>query len=107
MNEARYFDNENYTGNHLHVDNYTDQTTPYIEAIAWERNDLSMDVFFTDFEDDKEVKELFGEGEHYYDEFKGVYLGNVKTDQQAYQVFRMWVNTSLYPYRKETKNNQK
>lgn len=29
MNEKGYFDKANYTGNHLHLDNYKDQLTPF------------------------------------------------------------------------------
>ncbi|CAM4199195.1 hypothetical protein L1N85_26630 [Paenibacillus alkaliterrae] len=59
MNEHDYFDTEHYTGNHLHVDNWKDECTPMIEAIAWERNDGTMDLFFNDFADDKEYQLLF------------------------------------------------
>lgn len=55
MNETGYFDNGNYTSNHLHVDNYTDEFTPYIEAIVWERRDGTMDLFFDDFKNEKEL----------------------------------------------------
>jgi len=103
MNNTGYFDNGNYTGNHLHIDNYKDQVTPFIEAIAWERQDKTMDIFFDDFEDDKEFKALFGAKEHYYDDFMEVFLGNVKTNKEAYEVFRNWVDTVLYPYRNRTK----
>ncbi|MGM0877435.1 MAG: hypothetical protein ACQEWV_22550 [Bacillota bacterium] len=103
MNGAQYFDNANYTGNHLHLDNYKNQFTPFIEEIAWERQDKTMDLFFDDFEDDKEFKVLFGDKEHYYDDFMGVFLGNVKTNQEAYEIFRNWVDTVLYPYRTRTK----
>ncbi|WP_169088712.1 hypothetical protein [Paenibacillus sp. PL91] len=46
MNKQDYFDSENYTGNHLHVDNWKDklELTPFIEAIAWERNDGTIDL---------------------------------------------------------------
>ncbi|MCM3790064.1 hypothetical protein M3221_16880 [Domibacillus indicus] len=103
MNEAGYFDNVNYTGRHLHIDNYKDQFTPFIEAIAWERQDKTMDVFFDDFKDDKELKALYGDKEYYYDDFMGVFLGNVKTDKEAYELFRDWVNMLLYTYRDKTK----
>lgn len=45
MNNQDYFNDENYTGNHLHVDNWKYEFTPYIEAIAWVRKDSSMDLF--------------------------------------------------------------
>lgn len=102
MNDYGYFGNENFTGNHLHIDNYTNEFTPYIEAIAWERKDKTMDIFFDGFENDKEFKALFGGKEHYYDDFMGVFLGNVKTDEEAYEVFRNWVDTVLYPFRNRT-----
>ncbi|WP_100407667.1 hypothetical protein [Bacillus solitudinis] len=103
MTKIRYFDNENYSGNHLHIDNYKDQFTPFIEAIAWERQDKTLDVFFDDFEDDNEFKALYGDKEHYHDDFMGLFLGNEKTDKEAYKLFRNWVDTVLYPYRKRTK----
>lgn len=45
MNNHDYFNDENYTGNHLHVDKWKYEFTPYIEAIAWVRKDSSMDLF--------------------------------------------------------------
>ncbi|MGG0414210.1 hypothetical protein [Peribacillus simplex] len=102
MNDYGYFKNENYTGNHLHIDNYKNEFTPYVEAIAWERLDKTMDIFFDDFENEKEFNTLFGAKERYDDDFMGVFLGNVKTDEQAYEMFRSWVDTVLYPYRSGT-----
>jgi hypothetical protein len=103
MNKYGYFNPENYTSNHLHVDNWKDEFTPYLEAIAWERQDGTMDLFFNDFEDDQEYQTLFGDKEHYYDKFKGVFLDNVKTNEEAYEKFRKWVNEVLYPYRNRAK----
>jgi hypothetical protein len=34
MNNQDYFNDENYTGNHLHVDNWKGVFTPYIESIV-------------------------------------------------------------------------
>ncbi|WP_017728185.1 hypothetical protein [Halalkalibacterium ligniniphilum] len=34
-----YFNNANYSGNHLHIDNFKDEFTPFIQAIAWKRPD--------------------------------------------------------------------
>ncbi|WP_409304968.1 hypothetical protein [Peribacillus sp. SCS-155] len=104
MFEDGYFSNENYTGDHLHINNWTDDLTPYLEAVAWERQDRSMDIFFDDLEDHEEFIALFGAKEHYYDEFKGVFLGNAKTDDDAYEVFRKWVANVLYPYRDRKDN---
>lgn len=36
MKTEDYFHSKNYTGNHLHVDNFKDEFTPFIEGIAWE-----------------------------------------------------------------------
>jgi hypothetical protein len=99
MDKTKYFDNDNYTGNHLHVGNWEDEGNPIVEAIAWERQDGSMDLFFNDFVDDKEFKALFGNKDNYYDEFLGVFLVNVKTDDEAYEMFCNWVKNVLYPYR--------
>jgi hypothetical protein len=99
MNEMDYFNSENYTGNHLHVDNFKDEYTPFIEAIAWVRQDNSMDLFFNDFEDDQEFQALFSCKDYYYDEFMGIFLGNVKTDHEAYEVFRNWVDETFAPLR--------
>ncbi|MGY3312636.1 hypothetical protein ACV242_001132 [Peribacillus simplex] len=61
MNNQDYFNDENYTGNHLHVDNWK------YEAIAWVRKDSSMDLFFNDdFADDNEFQALFSDKEYYY-----------------------------------------
>jgi hypothetical protein len=95
MNKHDYFDNENYTGNHLHVDNWKDELTPFIEAIAWERNDGTMDLFFNDFADDKEYRSLFCDKEHHYDELMGVFICNVKTKEETYERFRKWVDEVL------------
>lgn len=99
MNKHDYFDTENYTGNHLHVDNWKDEFTPFIEAIAWKRNDGTMDLFFNDFADDKEYQSLFSDKEHHYDEFMGVFICNVKTNEEAYEPFRKWVDEVLNRYK--------
>ncbi|WP_050181294.1 hypothetical protein [Domibacillus robiginosus] len=99
MNETGYFASMNYTGKHLHIDNYKDESTPFVEAIAWERQDKTMDIFFDDFKDDEELKALFGDKGHYYDDVIGVFLYNVKTDEEAYEMFCNWVDKVLYPYR--------
>ncbi|WP_056641849.1 hypothetical protein [Paenibacillus sp. Soil522] len=99
MEKHDYFDTENYTGNHLHVDNWKDELNPFIEAIAWERTDGTMDLFFNDFADEKEFKALFGGKEHQYDEFMGVFICNVKSNEEAYQQFRKWVDEVLNVYR--------
>lgn len=39
------FENENYTCNHLHVDNWKDEFTLIIVATAWERQDGSQNLF--------------------------------------------------------------
>jgi uncharacterized membrane protein len=62
--------------------------TPFIEAIAWERNDGTMDLFFNDFADDKEYQSLFSDNEHHYDAFMGVFICN-----------RIWVGDVLKGYR--------
>lgn len=99
MNKQDYFDTDNYTGNHLHVDNWKDELIPFIEAIAWERNDGTMDLFFNDFADDKEYQSLFSDKEHYYNEFMGIFICNVKTNEEAYERFRKWVDEVLNIHR--------
>lgn len=74
MDKQDYFDTENYTRNHLHVDNWKDELTPYIEAIAWVRNDRTMDLFFNDFVEDREYKALLGDKVHHYNEFMGIFI---------------------------------
>jgi hypothetical protein len=32
-----------------------------------------------------------------------VFLGNVKTNQEVYEMFRNWVDGVLYPFRKKAK----
>jgi hypothetical protein len=97
--EHRYFDSENYTGDHLHVDSWKNDFIPLIEAIAWVRQDGTMDLFFKDFLDDQEYHELFGGKKHHFDEFMGVFLGNIKSDAEASEKFRKWVDAELIPYR--------
>lgn len=99
MYEHGYFNPEHYTGNHLHVDNWKDECTPLIEAIAWVREDGTMDLFFNDFADDKEYQSLFGDKEHHYDDFMGVFISNVKTNEEAYDTFCKWINEVLKPFR--------
>lgn len=50
-----------------------------------------MDLFFNDFADDKEFQALFSDKEYYYNELMGVFLRNVKTNQEVYEMFRNWV----------------
>ncbi|WP_223701777.1 hypothetical protein [Sutcliffiella deserti] len=103
MNEKEYFDGVNYTGDHLHVANWEEEVAPAIESIAWVRQDGSMDLFFNDFLDEKEIRVLFESKDYYYDERLGVFLSNVKTDDEAYEVFFDWVEKVLYPYRNKGK----
>ncbi|MEH7484666.1 hypothetical protein V7157_27065 [Neobacillus drentensis] len=98
MGNNRYFNKENYTGNHLHVDNWKDEYTPFIEANAWGRQDGTTDLFFNDFKDG-ELQTLYRDKEHYYDDFMGLFLGNVKTNQEAFDMFYKWVDEVLYSYR--------
>jgi hypothetical protein len=100
-----YFDTVNYTGNHLHVDNYKDEYTRFVEGIAWVRQDDSMDLFFDDFETDRERQELFVDNGLYCEKFKGGYIGNVKTDEEAYNMFQRWVDEVLYPFRNKDKTS--
>lgn len=102
MNGTRYFDSANYTGNHLHIDNFTDEFNALIEAIALERQDKTMDVFFNGFKDEREFNALFCDKEHYYDDLMGVFLGNVNSDREANELFRNWVGNVLVPYRNRT-----
>ncbi|MGM0878493.1 MAG: hypothetical protein ACQEWV_28305 [Bacillota bacterium] len=103
MDKHDYFNNEIYTGNHLHVDNWKDEFTPFIEAVAWERQDSSMDLFFYDFADDNEFQVLANDKENYHDEYRGVFLGNVKTDEEAYELFLKWIAEVIYPFRNGAK----
>ncbi|MFJ7941341.1 hypothetical protein ACIQYG_23090 [Peribacillus sp. NPDC096622] len=96
-----FFNDENYTGNHLHVDIWKYEFTPYIEVIAWVRNDSSMDLFFNDFADDKEFKALFSDKEYYYNELMGVFLGNVI--RKYTKCFVIGFDGVLYPFRKRAK----
>lgn len=105
MNTQLYFGAVNYTGNHLHVDNYKDEYTPYVEAIAWERQDDSMDLFFEDFVTDRDRQELFVNNGYHCETFKGGYIGNVKTDEEAYAMFQKWVDEVLYPYQNKDKTS--
>ncbi|SMQ81631.1 hypothetical protein SAMN05444673_4419 [Bacillus sp. OV166] len=98
---ALYFNKENYTGNHLHVDNWKNEFTPVIEAIAWERQDGSMDLFFNDSDNGK-LQDLYAGKEFYYDDEIGLFLGNVKSNEEANETFRKWVDTVLNPYRNKT-----
>ncbi|MGP7819666.1 hypothetical protein [Niallia sp. 01092] len=99
MNKHEYFNTVNYTGNHLHVGNWKDESMPLIEAIAWVRQDCLMDLFFDDFETDNEIQEIFLNNGYFYEKFKGGYIGTVKTDEEAYNMFQKWVEEVLYPYR--------
>ncbi|PKR86069.1 hypothetical protein [Heyndrickxia camelliae] len=101
MKNKGYFDNENYTGNHIHIDNYKDQFTFYLEAIALERYDKTLDLFFNEFENKQEYTALFDNQEHHYTDYFGVFLGNIKTEQGANDMFKNWVDTVLYPYREK------
>lgn len=103
MSSQSYFNVRNYHGDHLHVDNYQGESDLLIEGIAWVRQDGSMDLFFDDFADEHEKQELFTENEKYCEAFKGGYIGNVKTKEQAYDVFIRWTAEVLYPYRKQNK----
>jgi hypothetical protein len=103
MNKNDYFDGVNYTGDHLHVANWEEEVNPVIEAIAWVRQDESMDLFFNDFVDEKEHRDLFGNKDYYYDGRLGVFLRNIKTDDEAYEVFFDWLEKELYPYRNKGK----
>lgn len=99
MNNHKYFNPENYTGNHLHVGNWKDESKPLIEGIAWVRKDGSMDLFFCEFEHETEIQQLFLNKGLFYETFKGGYIGTVKADEEAYDMFQRWVNEVLYPYR--------
>lgn len=99
MDKQMYFETVNYNGNHLHVDNYKDEYTPYDEGIAWGRQDGSMDLFFYEFETNSEKQVLFVDRGYYTDEFKGGYIATVKSDEDAYAMFQKWVDEVLYPYR--------
>ncbi|MBT2655312.1 hypothetical protein J7E81_08675 [Bacillus sp. ISL-18] len=99
MKDKEYIDTENYTGNHLHIDNFKDEFSSYLEAIALERQDKTMDLFFYDFESKQEYTAIFENTKHYYYDYFGVFLGNIKTEQQAYSMFQNWVETVLLPYR--------
>ncbi|SDN84913.1 hypothetical protein [Alkalicoccus daliensis] len=104
MNSQNYFDEEHYNGNHLHVDNYQEESNLLIEGIAWVRQNGSMDLFFNGFADAREKQELFIENKRYCETFKGGYIGNVKTDEQAYSMFHHWTAAVLNPYRNQTKS---
>ncbi|WP_175638117.1 hypothetical protein [Metabacillus schmidteae] len=99
MNREIYFNSKNYTGDHLHVGNWNDESKPLIEGIAWVRQDGSMDLFFNEFETDHEIHELFHNHGYYYETFKGGYICTVNTDEEAYETFQKWVEGVLYSYR--------
>ncbi|CAM3841707.1 hypothetical protein [Mesobacillus zeae] len=103
MNEREYFHTVNYTGNHLHVDNWKDESTPFMEGIAWERQDGSMDLFFEEFDAEIEIQKLFLYKGYYYEKVKGGYIGSAGTNQEAYAMFRKWIVEVLHPYRNEDK----
>lgn len=107
MDKYMYFDTVNYTGNHLHIDDWKAAFQPVIEGIAWVRLDDSMDLFFSDFDANCERQKLFVDRGYYYEKFKGGYIGNVKTDEEAYTIFQKWVDEVLYPYRnKDTTSSE-
>ena len=64
-----------------------DESKPFVEGIAWVRQDGSMDLFFNEFETDHEIHELFLNHGYYYEKFKGGYIGTVNTDEEAYGEF--------------------
>jgi len=99
MKNLNYFRNENYSGDHLHVDDWEDELIPFVEAIAWVRNEKSMDLFFDDFMDKEEMQYFKTICEN--DNFKGIFLGNVQTNEEAFIHFKKWVKESLYPYRQK------
>lgn len=42
---------------------------------------------------------LFSDKEHYYNEFMGIFICNVKTNEEAYERFRKWVDDVLNIHR--------
>lgn len=101
MKRETYFHSQNYIGDHLHVNNFKDEYTSYIEGIAWVRSDGSMDLFFDEFIDDDEFNKFLVRTTHDFVEHLGVFIKNVKTDDEAYEVFREWVVNILEPFRNE------
>ena len=99
MNSQVYFKSENYTGDHLHVGNWKNEFQPLIEGIAWVRQDGSMDLFFDEFEHESEIQDLFLSRGLFYEKFKGGYIGTIKENEEAYNMFQKWVDEVLYPYR--------
>ncbi|SFE45281.1 hypothetical protein SAMN05216378_3168 [Paenibacillus catalpae] len=67
-----------YTGNHLHVGNWDKEHSPHNheEGIAWERVDGTMDLYYLDPD---------------VEDFRGVYICNVKSNEEADERFRKWV----------------
>lgn len=95
--ENKYFDTENYVDSHIHIDNFGGPF--FVEAIAWERLDGSLDVMFYDFQDQKEFDLLFAQREHYKDEAGGVFLFNAQTEKACTEKFTKWVHSNLLPLR--------
>lgn len=85
-----YFNHENYTGNYLHVDSWQDENTAYLEGIALERKNGTMDVFFqgTDLLSDEMKKKG-----NIHETF-GIFLGNVKNAGDACNLFCRWVQNN-------------
>lgn len=52
-----------------------------VKVLCYKLLNKIIDVFFNDF---------------FCNEFKGVFLGNVQTDQEDYEMFHNWVETMLY-----------
>ncbi|SFA85604.1 MULTISPECIES: hypothetical protein [unclassified Bacillus (in: firmicutes)] len=103
MKNETYFHSSNYNGNHLHVDNYEDKFTPFIEGIAWVRLDGSMDLFFNEFMNESERQSFLTIFEPHFDENLGVFIKCVKTDEEADDVFREWVQNVFEPFRNQGK----
>lgn len=101
MISETYFHSQNYIGDHLHVNNFRDEYTSYIEGIAWVRSDGSMDLFFDEFIDDDELNKFLVSTTHDFVEHLGVFIKNVKTDDEAYEAFREWAENILEPFRNE------
>lgn len=98
MGHANYFDEENYKGQHIHLDNWE---PIWAEAIAWKRVNETWDVFFYDFANESEYNSIFGNTQHYRDNVGGVFLFNVSSFEEGTEKFQKWCKEVLLPFRQK------
>ncbi|MEE6132371.1 hypothetical protein [Priestia sp. GS2] len=85
-----YFNQENYTGNHMHVDNWQEENIKYLEGIALERRDGTMDLFFQEVHLLSNTMKQKG----YIHETFGIFLGNAKSPEGVWNLFSQWLQNN-------------